>query len=288
MTTFIGSCDQMKIIEYTASTALGKSGMKELNYTLNPYSGCFHGCVYCFAINMTGKKDAAENWGEVVYVKTNLIELLRKEIIGKKRGMVGISSITDPYQAAESKYRFTRNAAEILLRNGFRVTVQTKSPLVARDIDVFSRYRTTCDVGITITTMDRDVALTIEPHAPSPESRAGALRKLADEHVKIWIFAGPIIRGINDSQDSIEKIFNMASSTGARIIYDTYAPYGGASALMHKTVNKEGHPNTYYTDKAWAAGIRNIFEKFSSRYSVRVNTEGEEWLAEYQTDFRTF
>ena len=278
----------MKIIEYMASTALGKSGMKELNYTLNPYSGCFHGCVYCYAIDMTGKKDAAENWGDVVYVKTNLIELLRKEIIGKKRGMVGISSITDPYQAAESKYRLTRNAIEVLLKNGFRITVQTKSPLVARDIDIFSRYRSYCDVGMTITTMDRNTALTIEPHAPSPEARSVALRKLADEKIKIWIFAGPIIRGINDSQESIEKIFRVASNTGARIIFDTYVPYRGASTLMQKTVNRAGNSNAYYADRIWADVIRDTFEKFSEEYSVRVNGEDEEWLVEYQNDFRTF
>ena len=130
--------------------------------------------------------------------------------------------------------------------------------------------------------------LTIEPHAPSPEARSVALRKLADQKIKIWIFAGPIIRGINDSQDSIEKIFRVASNTGARIIFDTYVPYRGASTLMQKTVNGAGKSNAYYADRIWAGVIRDTFEKFSEEYSVRVNGEDEEWLVEYQNDFRTF
>ena len=278
----------MIIREYTASSALNRSGMKELEYTLNPYSGCFHGCVYCYAIDLTSKKEAADNWGEVIYVKTNLLELLKKEVIGKKRGMVGVSSVTDPYQAVESKYRLTRDAVSILLKNGFRVTVQTKSPLVARDVDLFSKYRETCDVGMTITTMDSKVALSMEPHAPSPVSRGMALKKMSESGVKLWIFAGPIIRGINDSREGIEKIFNLASEAGARIIYDTYVPYKGASELMSRTLNMEGKSNTYYTDKAWQESIRNTFLEFGSSYNVRINSESEEWLMELRENFRTF
>jgi DNA repair photolyase len=278
----------MIIREYKASSALNRSGMKELEYTLNPYSGCFHGCVYCYAIDMTSKRDASENWGEVIYVKTNLPELLRKEVIGKKRGMVGISSVTDPYQAVETKYRLTRDAINVLLKNGFRVTVQTKSPLVARDVDLFLKYRETCDVGMTITTMDSKIALSMEPHAPSPVSRGMALKRMAESGVKLWIFAGPIIRGVNDSRDGIEKIFMLASETGARIIYDTYVPYKGPSALMSRTLNMEGKSNSYYTDKAWQENIMNNFLELGSSYNVRVNSESEEWLMEFRENFRTF
>lgn len=78
----------MRVVEYRAKTAISKSGMAELDYALNPYSGCLHGCKYCYAVDFTRIADAAENWGEVVYVKTNLMDLLKAEIKGMKRGLL--------------------------------------------------------------------------------------------------------------------------------------------------------------------------------------------------------
>ena len=128
----------IKVVEVTAASALNRSGLSELDYTLNPYLGCLHACRYCFAVDMTPHREAREMWGSTVAVRVNILDVLKKEIHRLRRGVVGVSTITDPYQAVEGRYGITRSCTEMLLRNGFRVSVQTKSPLVRRDVEIFS------------------------------------------------------------------------------------------------------------------------------------------------------
>lgn len=277
----------MRVVEYRAKTAISKSGMAELDYALNPYSGCLHGCKYCYAVDFTRIADAAENWGEVVYVKTNLMDLLKAEIKGMKRGIVGISTVTDPYQPVEAKYGLSGASADLLLRSGFRVTVQTKSPLVRRDAEIYAAHRNSSDVGITITTLDDRKARIIEPHAPSPRSRGDALMYLSDSGVKTWIFLGPIIRGFNDESDEMDAIFSLASRSGSRVIFDTYVPYVAANRLMNSTVPGFVAERSYHVDKAWHLNLVKNIESMAERYGVRCNSQQEEWLEEKKSDFGT-
>lgn len=275
----------MKIIEYSVKKALSRSGMLELDYAINPYAGCFHRCLYCYAIDYTHQEDAAKNWGDIIYVKKNIADALRSDIIGIPRGIVGLGTITDPYQPAESKYRLSRNILEILLKNGFRVTVQTKSPLVTRDIDIMSSYRKTVDVGITITTIEKAKSLQIETRTPSPAARISALRTLRNTGIRTWIFLGPIIRGFNDDSENLRAIFEAAVETKSRIIYDFYASYRGSEALMHHNlpwleINKRGA-----SDNKWRGGIEDQIEKLSLEYDVNCNSQKEEWLVEKESRY---
>ena len=275
----------MRIVEYRAKTAISKSGMAELDYALNPYSGCLHGCKYCYAVDFTRIADAANSWGEVVYVKTNLLDLLKTEIKGMRRGIVGISTVTDPYQSVEAKYCLSGASANLLLRSGFRVTVQTKSPLVRRDAEIYAAHRNTSDVGITITTLDDRKARIIEPHAPSPLSRGEALSYLSRSGVKTWIFLGPIIRGFNDDPHEIEAIFSLASRTGSRVIFDTYVPYRGAERLMNPSVPGFIADRSYHMDRVWHENLVKDIESMAEKYGVMCNSQQEEWLVEKKSDF---
>lgn len=265
----------MKFLEYDVKTGISKSNLPELDYAVNPYTGCQHRCIYCFAIDFTNIEDARDHWGEVVYVKRNLIEVLKKQIKGMKRGITGLSSITDPYQPAEAKYGLTRESIKILLSNGFRVTVQTKSPLAIRDIDLFSSYRNLIDVGVTLTTIDQNKALEIETQTPSPKQRIRLLELLHKSGIRSWIFIGPIIRGFNDSMDEIAKIFEVAGKTDSRIIYDSYTPYKNSSIFMKNEFNhplpaKEGI-------REWKLSLDRMMTSLGKSYEVRVNSQDEEW-----------
>ncbi|MEM3676367.1 MAG: radical SAM protein, partial [Thermoplasmataceae archaeon] len=156
----------MKIIEIEVKHALHDSGLPEMGFSINPYLGCQHRCLYCFAIDFTNNREAREHWGQVVVVKKNFVDALVKDIKNVPRKVVGVSTITDPYQPVEAKYRITGKSLEVLLGNGFRVSVQTKSPLVLRDLELIKRYRNRADVGMTITHPDPARSVLLETQTP--------------------------------------------------------------------------------------------------------------------------
>ncbi|MEM4021445.1 MAG: radical SAM protein [Nitrososphaerota archaeon] len=249
------------------SSALSKTGLYDLDYAYNPYAGCHHGCRYCYGRAYTRYREVAEAWGEIVYVKENVVEVLMEDVLRARRGVVGVSTITDPYQPIEAKERLTRRGLEILLDLGFEASIQTKSPLVLRDLDLLSRYRDKVDVGLTITTLSPEVAAVIEPRAPEPGSRAEALRKLSAEGLSTWIFLGPIMRGVNDSPEVIEGIVALASETGSKLYYDFFRMKRGLTAAMSAV--KERYPNAMSSEREWRMRVAATVEKLCERESVR-------------------
>jgi len=202
-------------------TALSKSGLPDLDYALNPYVGCQHGCLYCYAPNYVQDEEVKANWGRVVAVKENLLEVLSEEVAKKKRGVVGVGTLTDAYQPVEAVYSLTRASLKLLLAHGFRVSVQTKSPLVIRDADVFIRHRSLVDVGFTVTVYDDAKSKLLEPCAPPPSLRLGALKRLSELGVKTWLFVGPLVYlGGEVSERELEKTLEAAKDHASLIYYD--------------------------------------------------------------------
>jgi len=204
--------------EVRCRTALSKSRLPGLDYALNPYVGCEHGCLYCYARATLRDEAKALRWGRFVLVKKGLVERLAREVLRKPKGVVGLSTVTDPYQPIEARLRLTRRCLEILVRKGFPVSIQTKSKLVLRDLDLIKAGKV--DVGMTITTMDDSLASMVEPRSSRPSERAEALRKLAEEGVETWVFLGPIIPRLNDSEESIRRVVEVAYETGSELIVD--------------------------------------------------------------------
>jgi DNA repair photolyase len=248
----------VKIYETRVKTALSPSRIPGLNYALNPYIGCLHGCLYCYAVDYT-KGPPAASWGSVVYVKKNLVEVLKREAVKKPRGAVGVSTITDPYQPPEAKYKITRSAVETLGQLGYRISIQTKSALVIRDVDLFKKYNV--DVGITITTL-KDKARILEPLAAHPLARAKALEKLAEAGVERWIFYGPVVPGFNDKPSDIEEVVALAYSIDATVYFDKYRPKPRAHMRLSKLYRVEAS-ETWWREVAKAAG--EICKKYGAR-----------------------
>jgi DNA repair photolyase len=182
----------MKIKEILAKNILSKS--KVFDYTLNPYIGCEHGCSYCYARFMKRFTGHKEDWGEFVDVKINAPELLDKEIKKKKAGRVWISGICDPYQPIEEKYELTRKCLEILLEHDWPMTIQTKSPLVLRDIGLLKKLRK-IEVCFTITTADEKIRKIFESGTPSVEGRLNALARLHSEGIRTQAMIAPLLIG---------------------------------------------------------------------------------------------
>jgi DNA repair photolyase len=133
-----------------------------------------------------------EPWGEFVDVKVNAPHLLRKQLKRAKRGIVSLSTVTDPYQPLEKRYKLTRGCLEALLEHQFSVSILTRSPLCLRDIDLFKQFKN-IDVGFSITTHDDNIKKIFEPHSPSIQSRIEALRTLRQEKIGTYVFIGPML-----------------------------------------------------------------------------------------------
>ena len=170
------------------------SASKVYPYAINPYTGCQHGCLYCYARFMKRFTGHREAWGQFVDVKVNAPDLLRREITKKKTGKVWISGVCDPYQPLEEKYKLTRQCLEILAQNNWPVIVQTRSPLVLRDIDILKEGRD-FEVGLSITTADDGIRKLFEPYAPAIKDRVRALDELHKTGIRTYVMIAPVLPG---------------------------------------------------------------------------------------------
>lgn len=185
----------MIVKEIQAKSILSVS--KVYPYVINPYVGCQHGCSYCYARFMKRFTGHRELWGQFVDVKVNTPELLRREITKKKPDKVWISGVCDPYQPVEAIYKLTRQCLEILAENNWPVVVQTKSPLVVRDLDILKKGRD-FEVGFSIATANDSIRKMFEPDAPVIEDRVRALDRLHREGIRTYVMIAPMLPGAED------------------------------------------------------------------------------------------
>jgi DNA repair photolyase len=185
----------MIVREIYARSILSKS--KVFDYVVNPYIGCQHGCAYCYARFMksfTGHKDL---WGEFVDVKINAARLLQREIEKMPPGRVWVSGVCDPYQPLERTYELTKRCLEILVRNAWPITIQTKSALVLRDVKILKRAKNV-EVGLTVTTGDESARLLFEPNAPPIKERIKALEELHFAGIRTYAMIAPMLPGAEE------------------------------------------------------------------------------------------
>jgi DNA repair photolyase len=184
----------MKVREVSCSTALSPSGLPGLMYALNPYRGCSIACAYCYSPAVLRE---TRPWGRFLDVKRNIPAVLAKELKRSRRGVVGLGTVTDGYQPLETRYHLTRYCLEQLARFDFPVSVQTKSSLVLKDLDLLSRMGD-AEVGVTITTLDEATRRLVEPFSSPSSRRLETLAKLNAAGVRTWAFVGPILPGATE------------------------------------------------------------------------------------------
>jgi DNA repair photolyase len=186
--------------EVRAKSVLSKS--KVYDYVINPYVGCQHGCSYCYARFMKRFTGHKEPWGDFVDVKVNAPDLLLEEIARKKPGRTWVSGVCDPYQPLEAKYRLTRRCLEILAERNWPVAVQTRSPLVLRDMDVLKKGKD-FDVGFSVTTADDEVRKLFEPKAPAIGGRIRALDKVHKAGIRTYAMIAPMLPGAESLPEAL-------------------------------------------------------------------------------------
>jgi len=204
--------------EIAAKSILIKSNLPESDYCINPYVGCMHGCVYCYARFMRRFTNHRERWGEFVDVKVNAGEVLRKELARtQQRGVALLGSVTDAYQPAERKYKITRALLTALVEARFPLSILTKSDLVLRDLDLLKQLED-CTVGLTITTLDEEVRRRFEPRSSSVAKRLNALRVLHENGITTYVFIGPILPYLTDIRAIFGAVRGIADTVWAEAL----------------------------------------------------------------------
>jgi DNA repair photolyase len=168
------------------------SQSKISDYVINPYTGCQHACTYCYARFMKRYSPHPEPWGGFVDVKINAVDLLRRQVTRKKRGRVWVSGVCDPYQPLEARYKLTRGCLEILVEHQWPVHVQTRSPLVLRDIDILKKG-SDLQVTFSIPTADELIRQLFEPTAPPIPARIRALDELHKAGIRTVAMIAPLL-----------------------------------------------------------------------------------------------
>jgi DNA repair photolyase len=246
---------KITISKIQVKNAINKSRIYGVQYCLNPYRGCQHACRYCYAELIIKKTGKNERWGSYVDIKDNFIDILGKEVHSAKKGIVMISSVTDPYQPIEARTCLTRKCLKVLADKNFPVYILTKSPLVLRDIDIFKSLED-CEVGITITTDNENIRKLFEPFAPPLESRISALQKLKKAGVKTSVFIGPVL------PMKPEKLFGAIENFVDYIYIDKMNYSFKVKSIYERAGLKEFMHEDYFN---------NILNFFSSNFENVIN-----------------
>jgi DNA repair photolyase len=225
----------MQINEIESKQILGKSKLPGMGYCLNPYVGCQHACVYCYACFMKRftKHKHDEPWGKFVDAKINAADLFAKAFKKTKPGEGAFfGSVTDAYQPLEAKYKITRSILEQIAdvpEKDFRVSILTKSDLVLRDIDLLKRIPN-ASVGFSIALTDEKARRIFEPCASPIRQRIAALETLRDAGIRTYAFIGPLLHEITD----LPTIFSSLEGIVEYVYGETLnVNCGNMAAILH-------------------------------------------------------
>jgi DNA repair photolyase len=193
-------------------------------WTVNPYRGCSHACVYCFArpTHEYLDMDAGRDFEKEIIVKVNAPEVLRKELARPSWGRdhIAMGTNTDPYQWVEGRYKLMRGIWEALRDAANPCSILTKSPLLLRDLDLMQQVaeRTEISACLSVPTLDEKAWRATEPHTPHPRARLEAVARLNEAGIPTGILIAPLLPGINDAPEQVAEIIELATEAGATSI----------------------------------------------------------------------
>jgi DNA repair photolyase len=254
----------LKVKEMHSKTLLSPCGLPEFEYSVNPYTGCSHGCRYCYARFMGKYSHQGEPWGSFVDVKVNSPEILRKDLAKNKPGRIFLSSVTDCYQPLEGKHMLTQKVLGAIKDHGYPLSILTKSSLAQRDLKLISGIPK-CEFGMTICFLDEKARKFLEPGASPIQERLDTLRKFSESGISTYAMLGPIMPGISDKD--IPEMFRKLSESGVHdLIVDRLNIKAGNLPPIKEAIK------AHYPDLL--ALYENLFQKGGDRaYFLRLKPQ---------------
>jgi DNA repair photolyase len=251
-------------------------------WSINPYRGCRHACVYCYArptheyLGLNG----AEEFQEVVFAKVNAPDVARRELGRRTWGghPVVIGTATDPYQQAESRYALTRGILEAFRDFRNPVSITTKSPMVLRDLDILEELARHVDVTVhfTVTTLDDAIWRAVEPTTSKPRKRLEAMATLREHGIRSGVFLSPVLPGITDHPDHLEAVVRAAAEHGAEFLFSQALRLGPGISEYYLPFLEAQYPHL-------ADGYRHLYRGNSPswEYADRVSRRVRDLKAHY-------
>ena len=262
---------KINIKKTNAKRILVKSNLPEADYVINPYTGCLHGCKYCYASFMKRFTKHKELWGEFIDIKINAPEILEKEIKKTKKGIVLLSSVTDPYNPIDNKYKLTRKILKILLKHQFPISILTKSDLILRDIDILKQFKD-CSVGFSLLSLDNKDINNFEKRTIPIKRRLKALKILKKNSITTYAMISPIFPYITDINKLIKELkkipvdfifcenYNIKSGTKNTIF----------SIISNKYPNLVNKYNTIFKNKKYWEKEEEKIHELAKKYNIPI------------------
>jgi DNA repair photolyase len=207
--------------EEPCRSALNRVQGMPFKWSLNPYMGCVHRCTFCYvrAFEKRADRPSDDRYGTSIRVKTNVAEVLRKELARPSWESEGIAigAATDPYQPAEGRYKLTRACLEVLRDAANPFSIITRGPMIVRDVDILCEAARRADVSVTfsIPTLDVDIWRQTEPGTAPPHQRLRALQELVEAGIRVGVGMAPILPGLSDKPELMEDVVRAARAAGA-------------------------------------------------------------------------
>jgi DNA repair photolyase len=253
----------INIREIKSKSIISKSNLPGTDYVINPYTGCIHSCLYCYARFMKRFTEHTEPWGKFIDAKINGPDLIPENTSKYKGKTIFMSSVTDPYNPLEGKYRLTRRILEKLIPLQPDLGILTKSNLVLRDVDLLLKFKS-CEVGITITTTNDTLRREIEPSTSSIQKRIEALQELKEAGIETYVFIGPILPFFTDWKEIVLETNKFSDS----YLFENLNIKGAVWGCIRRWL-AEKHPNLleeyesiYFTKSGYWDNVEKDIEKF--------------------------
>ena len=242
-----------------------------IDYTMNIYRGCCHGCIYCDSRSDCYHIDDFDR----VRAKEDALRKIRDELQRKvKPGVIGTGAMSDPYNPLEKRYELTRHALELLDAYDFGVAIATKSDLITRDIDVLQGIAAYSPVlcKLTITTTDDRLAARVEPHAPPPSARLETVRKLSAAGLFTGVLLMPVLPFLEDTEENVLSVVERAADAGARFVYPAFG--------MTLRQNQREYYFNWLEEAFPGQGLRERYQRrYGGAYECRSPRAGALWAA---------
>ena len=235
-------------VEINVKSVLNRVQGMPFEWSINPYRGCSHACPFCFArrTHWFLDEDGVNDWATKVFVKVNAPEVLRGELNRRtwKRELVALGTATDPYQAAEGRYRLTRRILEALRDFRTPVSIITRSAMILRDVDVLHSLarRAAVTVCVSVATTDARLAREIEPTVAPPDQRLRAVARLTQAGIRTGVLIAPILPGLTADAKSLEAVIRAARDHGAHFVGNIVLHLGDVTRDAFMKFLRERYP----------------------------------------------